>query len=514
MPNRQSSNKKWFLIAFSVVGAALIYVAASEDFGEFGQIAGTLAPEESISYELVAGETNFGRMDDTFGVSLNATNQTNDLKEEELTLYFSRDENFDSQEDCKVDQRSFRVDPSEVTPVQFRAKIRLVDCLDAGTWFTAVSTSSGDWIELQTQYRVESGKAEVGISTLAADVTPRGEMELQLNVNRPATTTGYDGLNEFAVDIWLQQGDVLCLFEVEEFAVARDPVAQASKSWGATPVNLTVNLQDAKRVDPSSMASSPFEFIEELETERGCEDCQPLELEAGCRLSEGKLKVVAGPTSAGFHVVHETYHHAAPVVVETGKVQVSVRSGEIMQVTRTAYNPSVKQVSWRSESTENDDWLIGMEDQNLPSRTPSTVGFTVSATDLEPGIYETTVSVVATDFYGTETLLDVEVTVTPSRSVVTDTNPDAELPASFSLGNYPNPFNPSTTIRFELPQREQTSLVVFDVTGRQVRVLHDGELDAGLHEIRFSADDLPSGTYLYRLVTPTATRTEKMILVK
>ena len=80
--------------------------------------------------------------------------------------------------------------------------------------------------------------------------------------------------------------------------------------------------------------------------------------------------------------------------------------------------------------------------------------------------------------------------------------------------NYPNPFNPQTTIRFSLAKATAVKLVVYDVLGRQVRVLVDGSREAGLHEVTFEASDLPSGTYLVRLETPQGSFVQTMQLVK
>ena len=89
------------------------------------------------------------------------------------------------------------------------------------------------------------------------------------------------------------------------------------------------------------------------------------------------------------------------------------------------------------------------------------------------------------------------------------------LPREFALGqNYPNPFNPATTIRFSVPEASPVKLVVFDVLGRQVRVLVDGVREAGIHEVLFEAGDLPSGTYLYRLETRQGSFVQMMQLVK
>jgi hypothetical protein len=100
-------------------------------------------------------------------------------------------------------------------------------------------------------------------------------------------------------------------------------------------------------------------------------------------------------------------------------------------------------------------------------------------------------------------------------SVATDIDRDMTLPESVVLGgNYPNPFNPSTTIRFGLPETTDMSLVVYDVMGREVARLVDGIQAAGYYEVTFSAGQLPTGTYLYRLVTALGTETGRMALVK
>jgi hypothetical protein len=91
-----------------------------------------------------------------------------------------------------------------------------------------------------------------------------------------------------------------------------------------------------------------------------------------------------------------------------------------------------------------------------------------------------------------------------------------ELPESIHLDqNYPNPFNPSTTIRFTLPEASNVSITVFDMLGRSVRTLIDGRaMEAGAHEVAFDANDLASGTYLYRMDAGATTITRQMTLVK
>ncbi len=80
--------------------------------------------------------------------------------------------------------------------------------------------------------------------------------------------------------------------------------------------------------------------------------------------------------------------------------------------------------------------------------------------------------------------------------------------------NHPNPFNPSTTISFSMPEQAQVRLIVYDMLGREVERLVDGMKEAGYHEVTFDAGGFPSGTYLYRLETPASSFTQTMLFLK
>ena len=89
------------------------------------------------------------------------------------------------------------------------------------------------------------------------------------------------------------------------------------------------------------------------------------------------------------------------------------------------------------------------------------------------------------------------------------------IPAKYELAqNYPNPFNPATTIRFELKEAGMTKLEVFDISGRHVRTLLNGNVEAGAYDLRFDASALSSGIYFYRLTSGSFTDIKKMSLVK
>ena len=101
----------------------------------------------------------------------------------------------------------------------------------------------------------------------------------------------------------------------------------------------------------------------------------------------------------------------------------------------------------------------------------------------------------------------------PSLSVVSAES--EELPAEVALlGNYPNPFNPETTISYALPQGSKVRLAVYDLLGHEVAVLVDGSQPAGQHTVRFDGGDLPSGSYVYRLQVGEEVVARTMTLVK
>jgi ligand-binding sensor domain-containing protein len=92
----------------------------------------------------------------------------------------------------------------------------------------------------------------------------------------------------------------------------------------------------------------------------------------------------------------------------------------------------------------------------------------------------------------------------------------ADVPDEFDLApSYPNPFNPSTTIQYQLPQQEAVHIEVFDMVGRKVSTLMGGEQqEAGTHTVRFNASSLSSGVYFVRLQAGSFNKIQKITLIK
>lgn len=82
------------------------------------------------------------------------------------------------------------------------------------------------------------------------------------------------------------------------------------------------------------------------------------------------------------------------------------------------------------------------------------------------------------------------------------------------LPAFPNPFNPSTNISFQLPVAGQVSIRVFDLNGREVSVLADQVFSAGTHQLMLNANNLSSGTYVVRMNTGVIVRTQTLTLIK
>jgi hypothetical protein len=90
-----------------------------------------------------------------------------------------------------------------------------------------------------------------------------------------------------------------------------------------------------------------------------------------------------------------------------------------------------------------------------------------------------------------------------------------EAPSTFRLyDNYPNPFNPSTTIEFTLPHAGFATLKVYNILGEEVATLIAKEHPAGTFKTAWDASRVSSGTYLYRLTAGNLVQTKRMLLVR
>ncbi len=88
------------------------------------------------------------------------------------------------------------------------------------------------------------------------------------------------------------------------------------------------------------------------------------------------------------------------------------------------------------------------------------------------------------------------------------------VPYVFHLSNFPNPFNPTTTIDYDIPKMSRAKITIYDALGRELQILVDEQKHPGHYQVRFDASKLPSGVYFYRLEAGSTMQTQKMLLMK
>ncbi len=106
-----------------------------------------------------------------------------------------------------------------------------------------------------------------------------------------------------------------------------------------------------------------------------------------------------------------------------------------------------------------------------------------------------------------------------NRTEITNVDDEYLKPVSLNITNYPNPFNPETTISFHLPEGQPVELTVLNIRGRKIKKLIDEEMPSGMHSVSWDGRDssgreLSSGVYFYRLTGEQVSETGKMLLLK
>ena len=162
-------------------------------------------------------------------------------------------------------------------------------------------------------------------------------------------------------------------------------------------------------------------------------------------------------------------------------------------------------------------WLtMTPESGSVPAGQSAVVDVTLDAADLDAGAYSANLVIASNDPVNPEVIVPVTLNVGNS---ITDVGDD-RIPATFELyANRPNPFNPTTTIAYDLPRGVQVSLTIYDVHGREVRQLVNGTQPAGNHQVMWdgrnaSNTQVASGVYFYRLAAGQFVQTKKMVLLK
>ncbi len=123
------------------------------------------------------------------------------------------------------------------------------------------------------------------------------------------------------------------------------------------------------------------------------------------------------------------------------------------------------------------------------------------------------ISFKAISAFGNNLFLDSICLISGATGIATPVS--SLIPSVYSLSqNYPNPFNPSTKINFSLPKQGYVSLKVYDVLGKEVMTLVNGQMTAGSYAVDFNASDLSSGVYFFRMESGEFSDIKRMMLIK
>jgi parallel beta-helix repeat protein len=137
--------------------------------------------------------------------------------------------------------------------------------------------------------------------------------------------------------------------------------------------------------------------------------------------------------------------------------------------------------------------------------------YTFSISGREPGLTLWVDQVVITD----DPYYDPNVLGKESTNENSETAPVNNIPAAYELSqNFPNPFNPATTIRYAVPENSQVTLKIFDILGAEVQTLVDEVKAPGYYEVKFDASNMASGVYICQLRTKDFVQAKKMNLLK
>jgi hypothetical protein len=183
---------------------------------------------------------------------------------------------------------------------------------------------------------------------------------------------------------------------------------------------------------------------------------------------------------------------------------------ELVSFTYTKLNDGIL-LSWKT-ATETNNAGFSIE-RSIDSGNYSEVGFVGGkGTTTEPQVYSFFDDKVESGkyFYRLKQI-DFDGTFSYIGEILVDVG----LPNKYLLEqNFPNPFNPSTTIKFSLPEKSIVAIKVFNLLGEEVSKIVDDEFSAGIHQVEYNASNLPSGVYYYKMETPKFTQIRKMAVIK
>lgn len=218
----------------------------------------------------------------------------------------------------------------------------------------------------------------------------------------------------------------------------------------------------------------------------------PYNYYSGSNLGQNGIFIAAG---SGTEIkAYKTNYNVKPVSDFKANVNVAYMNLPVNFFDQSSYAPST--------------WLWLFPGANTISSTQQNpAGITYST----PGVYP--VTLIASNTFGSDTLIRTCYITILNETGLSQTG--NEIPDKFSLSqNYPNPFNPVTRFKFSLPENGIIHFKIFDMNGKEIETIVNGELEAGNYEYEWNASEYSSGVYFYTLTSEKFKETKKMLLVK
>lgn len=299
------------------------------------------------------------------------------------------------------------------------------------------------------------------------------------------------------------------------FANETDSTTFEVRNDGAVPLTYALSLRDAAQNEVPGFMLRPASGTVAPGT------AQPVTLvfDASTRSGPGTLTATLRLTGNGGRIDVPVSVTVRPSLVVQETLAIEGRSGERTTAALTLANESTAPLDYVAmpRDVTAGRLLVSAPSGTIPATGSQELTVTYDAADVATGTYTATLFITSSGGSAS-----VPVTIEVLSGVGAE---DAELPQTLWLGrNYPNPFNPQTTIRYGLPQAAHVTLAVYDLAGRRVATLFDGPRPAGEHAAVWdgrtaAGTPAPSGAYLYRLTTSAAGRTDRqltgtMVLVK
>jgi hypothetical protein len=224
------------------------------------------------------------------------------------------------------------------------------------------------------------------------------------------------------------------------------------------------------------------------------------------------LSAFAAQNIAGFTGSYAVaaFHHSNEALIQGDSLKrVSLVSNAPTHVLSDIYSTALQGIAITAD--DRYAFVVGSFQKVVVDLSTNTVIQTFSAGGTGVAVMPDGSKFFVTDSYNGTTRVYKKVVSTG----IVDQRGGSEAPEAYELmQSYPNPFNPSTTIRYAVPIRSHVTLTVFNTLGQAVAGLVNGDIDAGYHEVKFNAVNLASGVYYYRLTAGDFVQTRTFSLVK